>query len=301
MYAAAFDYIRASSWNDAVDRLKQSGDDAHVIAGGQSLVPMMMLRLAAPTVLIDVAGADQRTIAVRDGRLVLSALVRHVDLEHSAIVAEYVPMLTEAVRQIGNVRVRQRGTIGGSLAHGEPTAELPCVALAHGATVHTLGPDGERTIAAADLPVTHLMTSLAPGELITRVEFPVLGPGEGSCFLELARRAGDFAIVEVAALLTCDDEGRCTGARLALGAVGHRPVDVSSAAEPLVGHAVDEAASESIGRAVAEAVDVGRSTHASVAYRREMVGVLVARALRGAGAAARDAGARQRERERRRA
>jgi CO/xanthine dehydrogenase FAD-binding subunit len=125
MYAAAFDYLRASSWNEAVQRLTELGDEAHVIAGGQSLVPMMMLRFSAPSALVDIGGVDERTIALEDGTLVLSALVRHVDLEHSAIVAEHAPMLTQAVRQIGNVRVRQRGTIGGSLAHGEPAAELP--------------------------------------------------------------------------------------------------------------------------------------------------------------------------------
>ena len=187
MHAPAFDYLRASSWEEAVNRLEEIGDDAHVLAGGQSLVPMMMLRLAAPTALIDVARADERTIAVRDGKVVLSALVRHVDLERSDVVAEHVPALTEAVRQIGNVRVRQRGTIGGSLAHGEPTAELPCVAIAHGAIVYALGPDGERPIAAGQLPITHLTTSLRPAEVITRVEFPVLEAGQGSSFVEMAR------------------------------------------------------------------------------------------------------------------
>jgi len=294
MYAAAFDYLRASSWAEAVERLRELGDDAHVIAGGQSLVPMMILHFAAPSALIDIGSVDERTIELAGDTLALSALVRHVDLEHSETVAEHVPMLTEAVRQIGNVRVRQRGTIGGSLAHGEPTAELPCVALAHGATVHALGPGGERTIAAADLPVTHLMTSLAPGEVITRVEFPMLGPGQGSCFLELTRRAGDFAMVEVAALVTCDGNGRCTNVRLALGAVGHRPVDVSAAAEPLLGHGVNEAVSESVGAQVAADADVGLSSHAGVDYRRKMVAVLVARALRRAGATALDARAWER-------
>jgi CO/xanthine dehydrogenase FAD-binding subunit len=126
MYAAPFEYVRASSWGDAVAQLQQAGEDGHVIAGGQSLVPMMMLRMAEPSALIDLSGIDERTIEVRDGRLGLSALVRHVDLEHSETVRDACPMLTEAVRNIGNVRVRQRGTIGGSLAHGEATAELPC-------------------------------------------------------------------------------------------------------------------------------------------------------------------------------
>src|ERR1700761_3486165 len=222
MYASAFDYVRASSWSEAVAQLAELGGDAHVIAGGQSLVPMMMLHFAAPSTLIDIGGVEERTVEVTDGTLVLSALVRHVDLEHSEVVAEHVPMLTQAVRHIGNVRVRQRGTIGGSLAHGEPAAELPCVLIAHGASVQTLGPDGERTIAVNDLPVMQLMTTLREGELITRVCVPVLTDGQGSCFVEMARRPGDFAMVNVAAIVTCDDDGTCTGARLVLGAVGRR-------------------------------------------------------------------------------
>jgi CO/xanthine dehydrogenase FAD-binding subunit len=282
MYAAAFDYLRASSWNEAVQRLTELGDEAHVIAGGQSLVPMMMLRFSAPSALVDIGGVDERTIALEDGTLVLSALVRHVDLEHSAIVAEHAPMLTQAVRQIGNVRVRQRGTIGGSLAHGEPAAELPCVLIAHGASLHALGPDGERTIAVNDLPVMQLMTTLGEGELITRVEVPALTAGQGSCFIEMARRPGDFAMVNVAAIVSLDESGACTAARLVLGAVGRRPIDVSDAAQALVGHAIDEEASEAVGAAVAADAEVTPSSHAGIAYRREMACVQVARALRGA-------------------
>src|ERR1700753_3182199 len=134
-------------------------------------------------------------------------------------------MPPQAVRRIRNVRVRRRGTIGRSLAHGEPAAELPCVLIAHGASVQTLGPDGERTIAVDDLPVMQLMTSLGEGELITRVDVPTLTPGQGSCFIEMARRPGDFAMVNVAAIVTCDEDGTCTAVRLVLGAVGNRPID----------------------------------------------------------------------------
>jgi aerobic carbon-monoxide dehydrogenase medium subunit len=282
MYAAAFDYLRASSWTEAVQRLAELGDDAHVIAGGQSLVPMMILHFAAPSALIDIAGVDERTIELADDTLVLSALVRHVDLEHSEVVEEHAPMLTQAVRQIGNVRVRQRGTIGGSLAHGEPAAELPCVLIAHGASVQALGPDGERTIAVNDLPVTQLITSLGEGELITRVEVPTLTDGQGSCFVEMARRPGDFAMVNVAAIVTCDESGTCTAVRLALGAVGRRPVDVSEAAQALVGLAIDDESSEAVAAAVAADAEVTPSAHAGIEYRREMAGVQVARALRGA-------------------
>jgi carbon-monoxide dehydrogenase medium subunit len=247
---------------------------------------MMMLHLAAPSALIDIGGADERTIELTDdGMLVLSALVRHVDLERSAIVAEHVPMLAQAARQIGNVRVRQRGTIGGSLAHGEPAAELPCVLIAHDASVRALGPDGARTIAVNDLPVTQLMTTLGAGELITRVAVPALTEGQGSCFMEMARRPGDFAMVDVAAIVTCDEGGTCRAVRLALGAVGRRPVDASAAAaQALTGAAIDEASTEAAGRAVAAEAEIVPSSHASAEYRREMAGVLVARALRGAAA-----------------
>jgi CO/xanthine dehydrogenase FAD-binding subunit len=280
MYATAFDYVRASSWAEAVDRLEQLGEDAHVIAGGQSLVPMMMLRMATPTALVDVGGASERTIEVSDGVLELSALVRHVDLEHSDTVAAACPMLTEAVRHIGNVRVRQRGTIGGSLAHAEATSELACVTLAHRGSVRVLGPGGERTVDASDLFITHLMTTLDHAEVITAVRLPALTGRQGSCFVEMARRAGDFAMVEMAAIVELDGDDRCAAARLVVGAVGDKAVDVSDAAQELVGESLTDAATDRVGRAVADDVEIGPSSHAGVDYRREMVAVLAGRALR---------------------
>ena len=289
MYAAAFEYVRASSWNEAVHHLSEAGEEARVVAGGQSLVPMMMLRLAEPTVLVDVGRAAERSIQRTDGTLVLSALVRHVDLERSSVVAEGCPVLAEAATHIGNIRVRHRGTIGGSLAHAEPTAELPCLAVALGASVRTLGPEGERTIAADDLFVTHLTTSLEAGEVITEVEVPVGGAGRGTCFLEMARRTGDFALVEVAAVVDLDANGRCAGARLVVGATADRPADVSSAAEPLLGEEPSERAAQEAGRAAAEALEIGPSTHGSASYRRDIVGVLARRARIGAAERARGA------------
>jgi carbon-monoxide dehydrogenase medium subunit len=281
MYSAPFEYLRASSWEDAVAQLERGDEDAHVLAGGQSLVPMMMLGLAAPTLLVDIGGAGERTIERRDGSLVLSALVRHVDLEHSDVVRDACPMLAEAVRHIGNVRVRQRGTIGGSMAHAEATAELAAVAVAHKASVRVLGPRGERTVPAADLFVTHLTTSLEPTEVIAAVEFPAAaGPRTGSCFLEMARRAGDFAMAEVAATVSLDDAGRYEEVRLVVGAVADRPADVSEAANALIGEPPAQATVTELARAVADQVEIGPSSHASVEYRREMVAVLVERALR---------------------
>lgn len=286
MYSAPFEYLRAGSWPDAVAQLERGGEDAHVLAGGQSLVPMMMLGLAAPAVLVDVGGAAERTIEVRNGTLHLSALVRHVDIERSEEVRSACPMLAEAVRHIGNVRVRQRGTIGGSLAHGESTAELAAVAVAHQASVRVLGSSGERTVPGAELFVTHLTTSLEPDEVITAVEVPVAAPRTGSCFTEIARRAGDFALVEAAATLSLDEEGRCADVRLVVGAVSDRPIDVSGSARTLVGRSPADAAVGELARAVAEDVEIGPNSHAGVEYRRELVAVLIRRAIRAAAARA---------------
>jgi CO/xanthine dehydrogenase FAD-binding subunit len=279
LYATAFDYVRAHSWTEAVERLVEGGEDARVIAGGQSLVPMMTLRLADPSVLVDIGGATERSIERRNGTLVLSALVRHVDLEHSGTVRASCPMLAEAAGMIGNVRVRHRGTIGGSLAHGDATAELPCVAVAMGATVQITGPLGERSMAVRDLLVTHLTTSLEPGEVITRVEVPALVVGQGSAFVEMARRPGDFAIVEVAAVVTLGGGGRLTDARIVVGATSDRPADMSALAEPLHGEPPSEHLTSEVAGAVAAEARVGSSTHGGAEYRRDMIAVLVKRAL----------------------
>jgi CO/xanthine dehydrogenase FAD-binding subunit len=286
-HAAAFDYVCASSWEDAVSALSDAGEDARVIAGGQSLVPMMLLRVAQPSALIDIGRVEPPRIERRDGALVLSALTRHIDLETSADVHDACPMLSQAARVIGNVRVRHRGTIGGSLAHAEPTAELPCVAVAHRAIVRARGPEGERAIPAEKLFVTHFTTSLKGGEIITAVELPALTENQGSCFLELARRPGDFAMVNVAALVTLDPDARVQDARVVVGATGDRPADHSDAARAVQGQPVDDARASEIGHAVAAAVEIGPSSHAGAEYRREMVGVLVKRAVIAAAAEAR--------------
>jgi aerobic carbon-monoxide dehydrogenase medium subunit len=279
MYSAPFEYLRAGSWADAVSQLGRGGEDAHVLAGGQSLVPMMMLGLAAPSLLVDVGGAGERTIEMRNGSLVLSALVRHVDLERSDAVRTASPLLSEAVGYIGNVRVRHRGTIGGSLAHAEATAELATVAVAQRATARVLGPHGERAVPAEELFVTHLTTSLAPDEVITGVEFPAVAKRSGSCFTELARRAGDFAMAEVAATVSIDEAGRFEEVRLVVGAVSDRPADLSDAAKALIGARAGQAAVAELAHAVADEVEIGPSSHAGVEYRREMVAVLVERAV----------------------
>lgn len=290
MYASAFEYTRARSWDEAVALIAEGGEDAQAIAGGQSLAPMMMLRMSEPSLLVDIRDAAPRTIERGDGTLRLSALVRHVDVETSPEVAAAFPALGEAAGLIGNVRVRHRGTLGGSLAHSDPSAELPCVAVAARATVTALGPSGERMVPAGDLFVSHFTTSLEHGELITRVDVPALRPGQGSAFVELTRRPGDFASVMVCAVVELAADGDCADARVVVGSTADRPLDLSAAAESLRGAHPHAGAVRAAAQAVADAAEIGPSTRESPEYRREMVGVLARRALLKAAARARGDG-----------
>ena len=285
MYASPFRYARASSWQEAVGLIAEGGEDARAIAGGQSLAPMMMLKMSEPSLLVDIRGVAPRTIERENGTLALSALVRHVDLETSPDVAGAFPALGEAAGMIGNVRVRHRGTIGGSLAHSDPNAELPCVAVAAGATVTALGPSGERTVPADELFVSHFTTSLEPGELITRVDVPALRRGQGVAFAELVRRVGDFASVMVCAVVEVGVDGRCANARVVVGSTADRPLDLTAAAESLRGAEPHDEAVKSAARSIADATEIGASNH-SEEYRREMVAVLSRRALQQAAARA---------------
>jgi carbon-monoxide dehydrogenase medium subunit len=286
VYAAPFEYLRAGSWEEAVALLDEHGDDALVIAGGQSLVPLMMLRLADPAVLVDLADVGAGPIEEADGHLVVPALTRHVDLEESELLRGACGVVGEAAAHIGNLRVRNRGTLGGSLAHADPSAELPCVALALGGRVRTLGPGGSRTLAADDLFAGYFETALAPGVLITHVELPALPERCGAAFAELARRPGDFATVEVTAVVTLAEDGTCRDARLAAGAVAHRPLDLSGSVAGLVGEPVTETSVAAAARAAAADVEITLTAHGSREYQRQMLEVFAGRALRAAAARA---------------
>jgi CO/xanthine dehydrogenase FAD-binding subunit len=281
MYPAPFEYARARSWSEAVQFLQTYGDEAKVLAGGQSLVPMMALRLLKPGYVVDVNDADQSRITETDGRIEISALTRHAELERSSLLARACPLIPEAAAWIGNVRVRHRGTVGGSLAHADPAAELPCVLVALGAEIRTLGPSGERTLACDDLFVSYFTTALDPAEVLVSVSVPKPADRSGSAFLELARRVGDFATLEVAAVVELEaSRDVCAGARLVFGAMGDRPVDLSAHAGALVGERFDDALLASVATEVAGAANPREDHRAGSGYRREMVRVLTGRALR---------------------
>jgi CO/xanthine dehydrogenase FAD-binding subunit len=291
VYASPFEYAVASSWEEAVRLLSQGGEDAKVIAGGQSLVPMMTLRLATPRLLVDVNRASPEQVEQRDGHLVIPALTRHAELERSPVIRRWSPILSEAAGFIGNIRVRHRGTIGGSFAHADPASELPTVVVALQGSVVVLGPNGERVIPASEFFVTHFTTALDPGEVVTGVRVPVIEEGRGSAFVELSRRVGDFALVEAAALVDIDEGGQCSAVRLALGAVGERPFDASDLASPMIGAVPDEGAAAEIAQAASGAVEPSSGIHGSAEYRRRMAATVAKRALR---AAARRAGMTER-------
>jgi aerobic carbon-monoxide dehydrogenase medium subunit len=291
MVAVAFDHLAVGSYAEAVAALAEYGDEAKVLAGGQSLMPMLNLRLVRPAMLIDINAADRREPAVADGLLRLPALTRHRDLLEHPLVRRHCPLLPAAVWHIGNVRVRNRGTLGGSLAHADPTSELGACALALGAQVVARGTDGERALTAGQLFVSYLTTSLAETEIITDVLVPVTGPRQGWSFHEMVRRTSDFAIVAVAAWLELrGDGGAVAAARVSLAGVADRvvlaPADLLA---PLLGATPGEDEFASVAAGIAAAVEPGSDVHATAAYRRRLAGVLSARALRDAYGRAREA------------
>ena len=279
MYPAPFEYVKVPSWTDAVGLLAQHGDDARVLAGGQSLVPMMSLRLASPGHLIDVNDIESGPIHEQDGSVEIPALTRHAELERSPVLARACPMIAEAARLIGNIRVRHRGTIGGSLAHADPSAELPCALLALEGTVLALGPGGERRIAGDSFFQSYFTTALDPSEVVVGVEVPVLPTGTGAAFEEFVQRAGDFATAEVAAVIELDDLEVCRRVRVAVGGVSDRPVDLSDATGSLLGRAPNPELIADASRAVSESSGSRGDHRATPEYRRELVRVLTKRAL----------------------
>jgi len=279
MVAPAFEYVAAGSYEEAVRLLAENGDEAKILAGGQSLMPMLNLRLAHPELLIDINPADQRPPTLENEMLRLPALTRHrVLLEHD-LVRQHCPLLAEAIRYVGNVRVRNRGTIGGSLAHADPTSEIGCCALAAGARVVVRGPHGERTVPVSDLFAGYWSTSLDPAEIITDVLIPAARPRQGWSFHEMVRRTSDFAIVAVAVIFNMAERtGEPASATVALAGVADRVV----LADPeLLNDDPDESAAR-----IAETLDPPDDVHASGAYRRRLARVLTARALREASARA---------------
>jgi aerobic carbon-monoxide dehydrogenase medium subunit len=282
------DYEAPTTVSEAVELLAEHLDQASVLAGGQSLIPLLALRLARPEVLIDINGIDELSgVSATDGWVAIGATTREYVAEESENVAETVPLLTAALPLIGHEAIRSRGTIGGSLAHADPAAELPAVARALNAEFVVRSQSGERVIPAEQWFEGYLTTSRRPDELLVEVRFPAAGPGTGSSFQEVARRHGDFAIVGLAASLTLSD-GVISDARLAFAGLSDVPVRATAAEDLLVGERpstelFDEAARRATGDA-----DPPDDLHGSSDYRKTVAAVIVRRGLRAAADNARE-------------
>ncbi len=288
MKPAPFDYFAASSADEAVGLLAKHGDDAMVLAGGQSLLPLLNLRLARPAVLVDVSKVGELDyIRESDRGLEIGAVTSKRNVEHSALVRERHPLLHATTCLIAHPPIRSRGTVGGSLVQADPAAEYPALAVALDAELHVASSEGERTIAADDFFHGFLATDLAPGELLKSVLWPKLEPGSGWSCLEFARRPGDFALAGVVVTVSLDDGGRFAETRLVPFGVGARPVRLRDAEQTLLGEAPGDAVYERAAeRAVASLEPPHSDVHASSEYRLHLMRVLLGRALTEASARA---------------
>ncbi|MGH2955043.1 MAG: FAD binding domain-containing protein [Solirubrobacterales bacterium] len=279
MYPRPFDYSRPETVAEAIEALAGATVEARPIAGGQSLVPMMSLGLAQPGLLVDIGGLPLAGVERSNGSLALGALTRHRELERSRELGEQIPLAAEAAGHIGNPRVRNRGTLGGSISHADPASELGAVALTYGGRAVIAGPEGERSVPIEDFFEGFFITAVRPGELLTRVELDLPPPGTGHGFCEIANRADDFATAAATALVTIDDRGACAEARLALAGVGDRPLRCAAAEELCRGEPLDDDLLQRLTQTVIEEVSPEEDAFVSAEYRARAAGICAARAL----------------------
>jgi carbon-monoxide dehydrogenase medium subunit len=276
---APFDYLAPRDLEEALESLRNHGIDARILAGGQSLVPLLNLRLVRPKILIDLNGtAGLDTVREVAAGVSVGAMTRQNSLERSSIVLERCPVLAEAIRHIGHVAIRHRGTIGGSLAHADPAAELPAVALALDATFQIARAGTTRFVAAEEFFVDSLTTSLRPDEIVREIIFPVLPPSAGYAVQELVRRHGDFAVAGVVAIVQLDRAGSIADARVALFGVASTPLRARKVERALIGrHPSDGLFRECA--ALLDGLEPPTDARASSTYRKRAAAVLTARAL----------------------
>jgi len=280
MKPAPFDYHDPATLDEAVSLLGRLDDDVKILAGGQSLIPLLNMRLARPTALVDLGKITELDYIREDGgAIAIGALTTQRTVEHSQLVRERLPVLYEATRLIAHPQIRNRGTIGGSLAHADPAAEYPAVALLLDAEFKIRSASGERTLGAADFFVTYLTTALGPADVLTEVRFPLLANGVGWSFIEMTRRHGDFALAGAGATLTLSGD-ECSGARIVLFGVDATPVRAKGAEQALVGQRLSEELIASAAQIAREETGEPLSdNHASAEFRRHLAGVMTERAL----------------------
>jgi carbon-monoxide dehydrogenase medium subunit len=277
MKPAPFEYIAPTSLEEALNTVQEHGYDGKLLAGGQSLIPVMNFRLAQPTVLIDLNGVRELGTLDTDanGGVRVGAMVRHSHLEHSEKIAQLAPLISEVMPFIAHTQIRNRGTIGGSLAHADPAAELPVIMVTLGAKFRLQRRGGERWVEAVDFYESLFTTALEPEEILVEIAIPPQSPNSGYAFMEMARRHGDYAQVGVAAVVTVDEDGICRDARLVYLSVGEIPMVAAKAAEMLLGEKpTPELIGDAVELASRQEIDPMGDIHATVEYKRHLAAVL---------------------------
>jgi aerobic carbon-monoxide dehydrogenase medium subunit len=278
---APFEYVAPESVEEALAALQQNNPDGKILAGGQSLLPLLNLRLTKPKLLVDLNGISGLDgIRETPEGLAIGAMTRQSKLEHSLLVRQRCPLLAEAIRYIGHVAIRHRGTIGGSLAHADPAAELPALALALDAKFAIAGRGADRVISAEEFFLDFLTTALAPDEILRQIVFPIIRPSSGYALEEIARRHGDFAIAGVVVIVDLDDAGKIAEARVALFGLAPTPVRARQAERALVGRELDDRAMLDAAVLLEEVLEPPGDIRASSAYRKHAAAVLLSRALK---------------------
>jgi CO/xanthine dehydrogenase FAD-binding subunit len=280
MKPAPFKYLAPATQEQALEALRAYGEDGKVLAGGQSLVPLLAMRLARPSVIIDLNRVKDSAY-LKWGRtgLAIGAMTRQRAVETDKTVAAKMPLLHAATRWIGHPQIRTRGTIGGSLAHADPAAELPAIAALLDGKFVVASAKRQRVVDVKEFYVGYLTTALQADELLTEVRLSAQPAGAGWAFTEVARRHGDFALCGVAVLLQCDGRRRCTDARLAFFGVSYGPVRIDAVEKALLGKPITQSAADEAGRLASAALDPSGDIHASAAYRKHVAGVLASRGI----------------------
>ena len=279
-----FQYAAPRLLDEALTLLNQYGDDAKVLAGGQSLVPLLNMRLAGPSYIVDINHISElHYIEPEDGYLSIGATVRQRQVERSALVKEQFPLLVEVVQHIGHMQIRNRGTVVGSIAHADPAAELPALLTCLNGEVLVQSANGERVIKAEEFFTGYLSTALEPGEMLTEVRFPWIPPQAGWAFMEFARRSGDYALVGAAAVLTPALDDRCMVAHIAYLGIAGSPIRTRAVEEILIGTSLDDATLDRAAEIARTNVSEDMSdVHATTEYRRVLTAELTRRVLKAA-------------------
>lgn len=280
MKPAAFDYYTPKTMQEALELLEEFGYDAKILAGGQSLIPTMNMRLASPQALIDIGKLDELAyIRIHDTDVQIGATTRHYAVEHSPHILEVCPMLSEGIKLVGHSQIRSRGTIGGSLVHADSTAELPVILRTLGGTVTLASLEGERTVEAEEFFLTYLTTTIEPNEILVSANFPRIAARTGHAIEEFALRKGDFAIVLAAASVTIAQDGSIESVRLGLGGVDGAPIRLEDVEEELEGQEPDSDLIAECCESIRDAIDPEPDIHASTEYRKDLSVTLSRRVL----------------------